>query len=177
MGEFDLSSMGILFQLKYNNPANPFEGGRAHVKVPGARFIRNAPFDDMDLDIEFNGGSAIDGLFDMKVNYKFIQKFMFLALFTRSSGLVMVRPPRDSFAGFPQWRPTWLPVSTSGTLRLTPSYGSPLLDRSTASPSPTTSSHFWRESTDYCIFLGSQLQKYKMAIRPQKYKIVFHYLA
>ena len=23
--EFDLSSMGILFQLKYNNPANPFE--------------------------------------------------------------------------------------------------------------------------------------------------------
>merc|ERR1712209_184319 len=31
--EFDLSSMGILFQLKYNNPANPFEGGRAHVKV------------------------------------------------------------------------------------------------------------------------------------------------
>merc|ERR1711962_1925219 len=42
--EFDLSSMGILFQLKYNNPANPFEGGRAHVKVPGARFIRNAPF-------------------------------------------------------------------------------------------------------------------------------------
>merc|ERR1712013_134894 len=56
--EFDLSSMGILFQLKYNNPANPFEGGRAHVKVPGARFIRNAPFDDMDLDIEFNGGSA-----------------------------------------------------------------------------------------------------------------------
>merc|ERR1711872_836112 len=39
----------------------------------------------------------------------------FLALSTRSSGLVMVRPPRDSFAGFPQWRPTWLPVSTSGT--------------------------------------------------------------
>merc|ERR1711863_167140 len=34
--EFDLSSMGILFQLKYNNPANPFEGGRAHVKVPGS---------------------------------------------------------------------------------------------------------------------------------------------
>merc|ERR1712107_947441 len=39
----------------------------------------------------------------------------FLALSTRSSGLVMVRPPRDSFAGFPRWRPMWLPVSTSGT--------------------------------------------------------------
>jgi len=66
--EFDLSSMGILFQLKYTNPANPFEGGRAHIKVPGARFVRNAPFDDMEMDIEFNGGSAIDGLFDMKVD-------------------------------------------------------------------------------------------------------------
>merc|ERR1712039_910126 len=39
----------------------------------------------------------------------------FLALSTRSSGPVTVRPPRDSFAGFPQWRPMWLPVSTSGT--------------------------------------------------------------
>merc|ERR1711962_26465 len=89
--EFDLSSMGILFQLKYNNPANPFEGGRAHVKVPGARFIRNAPFDDMDLDIEFNGGSAIDGLFDMKVNYKFIQKFMFLADRPQEGSFVLYR--------------------------------------------------------------------------------------
>merc|ERR1711962_353820 len=89
--EFDLSSMGILFQLKYNNPANPFEGGRAHVKVPGARFIRNAPFDDMDLDIEFNGGSAIDGLFDMKVNYKSIQKFMFLADRPQEGSFVLYR--------------------------------------------------------------------------------------
>ena len=83
--------MGILFQLKYNNPANPFEGGRAHVMVPGARFIRNAPFDDMDLDIEFNGGSAIDGLFDMKVNYKFIQKFMFLADRPQEGSFVLYR--------------------------------------------------------------------------------------
>merc|ERR1712117_769496 len=89
--EFDLSSMGILFQLKYNNPADPFEGGRAHVKVPGARFIRNAPFDDMDLDIEFNGGSAIDGLFDMKVDYKFIQKFMFLADRPQEGSFVLYR--------------------------------------------------------------------------------------
>merc|ERR1711962_1395059 len=86
--EFDLSSMGILFQLKYNNPANPFEGGRAHVKVPGARFIRNAPFDDMDLDIEFNGGSAIDGLFDMKVNNG--QKF---ELMTKDTFIVTKQSP------------------------------------------------------------------------------------
>merc|ERR1712032_982400 len=89
--EFDLSSMGILFQLKYTNPANPFEGGRAHVKVPGARFVRNAPFDDMEMDIEFNGGSAIDGLFDMKVDYKFIQKFMFLADRPQEGSFVLYR--------------------------------------------------------------------------------------
>merc|ERR1712172_80464 len=89
--EFDLSSMGVLFQLKYTNPANPFEGGRAHVKVPGARFVRNAPFDDMEMDIEFNGGSAIDGLFDMKVDYKFIQKFMFLADRPQEGSFVLYR--------------------------------------------------------------------------------------
>merc|ERR1712024_94779 len=89
--EFDLSSMGILFQLKYTNPSNPFEGGRAHVKVPGARFVRNAPFDDMEMDIEFNCGSAIDGLFDMKVDYKFIQKFMFLADRPQEGSFVLYR--------------------------------------------------------------------------------------
>merc|ERR1712203_411176 len=89
--EFDLSSMGILFQLKYTNPANPFEGGRAHVKVPGARFVSGAPFDDMEMDIEFNGGSAIDGLFDMKVDYKFIQKFMFLADRPQEGSFVLYR--------------------------------------------------------------------------------------
>merc|ERR1712130_338790 len=89
--EFDLSSMGILFQLKYTNPANPFEGGRAHVKVPGARFVRNAPFDDLEMGIEFNGGSAIDGLFDMKVDYKFIQKFMFLADRPQEGSFVLYR--------------------------------------------------------------------------------------
>jgi len=86
--EFDLSTLGVLFQLKYINPANPFEGGRAHVMFPGAKFISNAPFDNMDLDIDFAGGDAIDGLFDMKVNYKFIQKFTFLA----------DRPQEGSFA-------------------------------------------------------------------------------
>merc|ERR1712038_1585405 len=66
-------------------------GGRAHVKGPGARFVRNAPFDDMDMDITFNGGSAIDGLFDMKVDYKFIQKFMFLADRPQEGSFVLYR--------------------------------------------------------------------------------------
>merc|ERR1712193_66647 len=45
----------------------------------------------MDLNIEFNGGSAIDGLFDMKVNYKFIQKFMFLADRPQEGSFVLYR--------------------------------------------------------------------------------------
>merc|ERR1712156_721344 len=39
----------------------------------------------------FNGGSAIDGLFDMKVNYKFIQKFMFLADRPQEGSFVLYR--------------------------------------------------------------------------------------
>merc|ERR1712158_17939 len=42
-------------------------------------------------DIEFNGGSAIDGLFDMKVDYKFIQKFMFLADRPQEGSFVLYR--------------------------------------------------------------------------------------
>merc|ERR1719500_326303 len=45
----------------------------------------------MELDIEFNGGSAIDGLFDMKVDYKFIQKFMFLADRPQEGSFVLYR--------------------------------------------------------------------------------------
>merc|ERR1711992_67520 len=40
---------------------------------------------------EFNGGSAIDGLFDMKVDYKFIQKFMFLADRPQEGSFVLYR--------------------------------------------------------------------------------------
>ena len=35
--EFDLSSMGILFQLKYTNPANLFQGGRLPNSFPVLR--------------------------------------------------------------------------------------------------------------------------------------------
>merc|ERR1711899_278145 len=36
-------------------------------------------FDDVEPDIHFNGGDHFDGLFDMKVDYKFVQKYTFLA--------------------------------------------------------------------------------------------------
>ena len=77
--EINLETIGVVFRLKYNDPTHPFKGGHAHIKFPGRRFFSNLPFDDVDLDIEFNGGDALEGLFDMKVKYKFVQKFVFLA--------------------------------------------------------------------------------------------------
>ena len=77
--EFILDILGISFQIKYNDKAHPLKGGHAHVKFPGRRFLRDVSFDDVDLDIVFNGGDYIDGLFDMKIDYKFVQKFTFLA--------------------------------------------------------------------------------------------------
>ena len=78
--EFVLEVVGVAFQLKYVDPSNPLKGGHAKVKLPGRKFIPGAPFDDMDLDIEFHGGdSPRDGLFDMKIKYKFVEKFTFLA--------------------------------------------------------------------------------------------------
>ena len=71
--ELDLESLGLVLQLKYNDPSNPLHGGHAHVKFPGSRFIPNLPFDDVDLDIEFNGSDAVKGVFGMKVDYKFQQ--------------------------------------------------------------------------------------------------------
>merc|ERR1712130_213898 len=83
---------------------------------------------------------------------------------TKSSGPAMVRPPRASLAGLPLWRPMW-----------SPAFGSPLPGRSTDSPLTMTSSSCWREGTDECIFSRFAATKiYKMALRPQKYFIVFH---
>jgi len=77
--EINLETIGVVFRLKYNDPAHPFKGGHAHIKFPGRRFFSNVPFDDVDLDIEFNGGDVMLGFFDMKVNYKFVQKYVWFA--------------------------------------------------------------------------------------------------
>ena len=37
--ELDLESLGLVLQLKYNDPSNPLKGGHAHVKFPGSRFV------------------------------------------------------------------------------------------------------------------------------------------
>ena len=44
------------------------------------------------------------------------------------------------------------PASTPGTCMLTPSYGSPLLARSTDSPLPMTSFYFWPVTSNFCSF-------------------------
>ena len=61
-------------QVQPLQPPNP-----SNIKFLGSRFVGNLPFDDVDLDIEFNGGDTVDGLFDMKVDYKFKQTFSYLA--------------------------------------------------------------------------------------------------
>jgi len=77
--EINLETIGVVFRLKYNDPAHPFKGGHALIKFPGKRFFSNLPFDDVDFDIEFNGGDMMAGFFDMKVNYKFVQKYVWFA--------------------------------------------------------------------------------------------------
>ena len=47
--------LGLSLRIKYTDPEQPMMGGRAHVKVPGKRFFRRASFDDVELDIDFNG--------------------------------------------------------------------------------------------------------------------------
>jgi len=77
--EFDLGVIGLSFKIKYNDPTNLMKGGHAIVTFPGQKFFHGLHFDDVELDIHFNGGDHVDGLFDMKVDYKFVQKFTFLA--------------------------------------------------------------------------------------------------
>merc|ERR1712032_951917 len=76
---FDLGVIGLSFRIKYNDPSNLMKGGHAIVTFPGQKFFHGLHFDDVELDIHFNGGDRVDGLFDMKVDYKFVQKFTFLA--------------------------------------------------------------------------------------------------
>merc|ERR1739844_154228 len=77
--EFDMEVLGLSFKLKYVDPAHPIKGGKVHMKFPAHRFVKSASFDDVELEFDFKGGEAVDGLFEMKFDYKFIQKFTFFA--------------------------------------------------------------------------------------------------
>jgi len=94
--ELDIESLGILLRIKYNDRNLPFKGGRAHVKFPGNKFLSSLPFDDVELDIEFNFGDIINsGLFDIKVDYKFVQKFVYMADKQHEGSFLMYRRMED----------------------------------------------------------------------------------
>merc|ERR1711962_1885827 len=85
--EFDLSSMGILFQLKYNNPANPFEGGRTPM--------------DLIWNMDFSSGFKYD--YDFKMNavtmekgngeYKWVNNGQKFELMTKDTFIVTKQSP------------------------------------------------------------------------------------
>merc|ERR1711890_106219 len=74
---------------------------------PGSRFLRNVPFDDVDLDIEFNGGDVMLGFFDMKVNYKFVQKYVWFADLPQEGYFEMYRNWKE---GCGRLRPLWTTI-------------------------------------------------------------------
>merc|ERR1719357_206465 len=87
--EVNLEAIGAVLQIKYNDPAHPLKGGRAHVKLPGMLLL--APFDDIELDIVFDGENISTGFFDMKFQYKLIQKSMILADQVQEGSFVIYR--------------------------------------------------------------------------------------
>jgi len=89
--ELDLTAIGVLFRIKFNDVARPEQGGKAHVKFPGSRFIRNAPFDDVDLQVDFDGSQLHEGLLDLKIDYKFVQKFKHKADLPRQGSISLTR--------------------------------------------------------------------------------------
>jgi len=93
------------------DPTNPIRGGHAHVKCPGQKFFHQIPVDDVELDIVFNGGDAIDGLFDLKVDYNFVQKFTFLADRPQQGTVVVYRKLEGG-----QWKTKVTVENTKGHL-------------------------------------------------------------
>merc|ERR1712130_281361 len=89
--ELDLTAIGALFRVKFNDVEKPELGGKAHIKFPGSRFIRNAPFDDVDLQVEFDGSRLHEGLLDLKIDYKFVQKFKHKADLPRQGSISLTR--------------------------------------------------------------------------------------
>merc|ERR1711874_446367 len=89
--EFDMEALGLSFKLKYVDPAHPIKGGHVLMKFPAHRFVKSASFDDVELEFDFKGGEAVDGLFEMKFDYKFIQKFTFFADRPQAGTVTMYR--------------------------------------------------------------------------------------
>ena len=89
--ELDLTAIGVLFRVKFNDVENPEQGGKAHIKFPGSRFIRNAPFDDVDLQVQFDGSQLHEGQLNLTIGYKFVQKFKHKADLPREGSISLTR--------------------------------------------------------------------------------------
>ena len=55
------------------------------------RPIISQVFGNVELDIDFKGGEAIDGLFELTTKYKFVQKFMLYADRTHEGNFMIYR--------------------------------------------------------------------------------------
>merc|ERR1712013_313510 len=89
--ELDLSAIGALLRAKFDNKERPDQGGKVHIKFPGSRFIRNAPFDDVDLKVDYNGSRLQEGLLELKIDYSFVQKIKNRADVPRQGSVSLIR--------------------------------------------------------------------------------------
>merc|ERR1711962_554161 len=89
--ELDLSAIGALFRAKFDNKERPDQGGKVQIKFPGSRFIRNAPFDDVDLKIDYDGSRLQEGLLELKIDYSFVQKIKNRADVPRQGSVSLIR--------------------------------------------------------------------------------------
>ena len=89
--ELDLTAIGVLFRIKFNDVERPEQGGKVHIKFPGSRFIRNAPFDDVDLQVQFDGSQLHEGQLNLTIGYKFVQKFKHKADLPREGSISLTR--------------------------------------------------------------------------------------
>ena len=77
--EIDIEALGLSFKLKYFDIAHPIKGGHVLMKLTNKFLVKTASIDNVELEFDFKGGEAVDGLFEMKIDYKFVQKFTFFA--------------------------------------------------------------------------------------------------
>jgi len=89
--ELDLSAIGALFRAKFDNKERPDQGGKVQIKFPGSRFIRNAPFDDVDLKVDYDGSRLQEGLLELKIDYSFVQKTKNRADVPRQGSVSLIR--------------------------------------------------------------------------------------
>jgi len=76
--ELHFKDLGVSIQIKYRNISNIAEGGTARVFVlPAKKLIKEIPIDDLELQVDFIGKDAVNGQFEIKITYKFIQKIKY----------------------------------------------------------------------------------------------------